>query len=354
MSKMLGCSGTSTLSASASTSLSRCRAGRPACRARHAWCRAAAARRCRRSEASQVLIGRAPAAGAGRARAATTAGGRRRPASPHGRGSRSSPQCWLRAWTCRRRPWDWRPGPPAWQAPRRLKTGAMVAALGVRYVRAHDDDNQAREPAAPHLRARRPPALARFARQPPPAEAAAQAVPGVDVNDLYAQLPRLRRSTSRPSRPGWPRADLLVLLHPIQWYSMPALQKLWLDDVLTLRLGLRHRRHALQGKDCWLVATTGGPETSYHPQSYNRYFFDAFLPPYEQTAALCGMRFLPPLLLHGARSAPRGGRDGARRSLPRAPASLPGLARTGRPGRPARACDGARPPTGPARPREEA
>ena len=51
------------------------------------------------------------------------------------------------------------------------------------------------------------------------------------------------------------------------------------------------------------MATTGGPEDSYHPDSYNRYFFDAFLPPYEQTAALCGMRFLPPLLLHGAHRA---------------------------------------------------
>ena len=54
---------------------------------------------------------------------------------------------------------------------------------------------------------------------------------------------------------------------------------------------------ALRGKDLWLVATTGGPEDSYHPQGYNRYFFDAFLPPYEQTAALCGMRFLPPLVI---------------------------------------------------------
>jgi len=57
-------------------------------------------------------------------------------------------------------------------------------------------------------------------------------------------------------------------------------------------------------KDLWLAATTGGPESSYHPGSYNRYFFDAFLPPYEQTAALCGLRFLPPLLLHGAHRAP--------------------------------------------------
>ena len=62
--------------------------------------------------------------------------------------------------------------------------------------------------------------------------------------------------------------------------------------------------NALRVKDLWPVATTGGPQASYHPQSYNRYFFDAFLPPYEQTAALCGMRFLPPLILHAAHSAP--------------------------------------------------
>jgi glutathione-regulated potassium-efflux system ancillary protein KefF len=103
-------------------------------------------------------------------------------------------------------------------------------------------------------------------------------------------------------------AQLIVLVHPIQWYSMPALQKLWLDDVLTYGWAyggdsVTNSGTALRGKDLWLVATTGGPETSYHPQSYNRYFFDAFLPPYEQTAALCGMRFLPPLILHGAHSA---------------------------------------------------
>ena len=73
-----------------------------------------------------------------------------------------------------------------------------------------------------------------------------------------------------------------------------------------LRLGLRPRRHALRGKDLWLVASTGGAEDSYRPDGYNRYFFDAFLPPYEQTAALCGMRFLPPLVLHGAHRASDG------------------------------------------------
>ena len=81
---------------------------------------------------------------------------------------------------------------------------------------------------------------------------------------------------------------------------MPPLMKLWVDDVLAFGWAYGPGGNALRGKDLWLVATTGGPEDSYRPDSYNRYFFDAFLPPYEQTAALCGMRFLPPLMLHGA------------------------------------------------------
>jgi glutathione-regulated potassium-efflux system ancillary protein KefF len=132
---------------------------------------------------------------------------------------------------------------------------------------------------------------------------AAQAVPGLQVRDLYASYPdydiEVPAEQARAAA-----ARLIVLLHPVQWYSMPALLKLWLDEVLVHGWAYGSGTNALKGKDLWLVATTGGPESSYHPQGYNRYFFDAFLPPYEQTAALCGMRFLPPLLLHGAHGAP--------------------------------------------------
>ena len=133
--------------------------------------------------------------------------------------------------------------------------------------------------------------------------AAARATAGVDVQDLYASYPDYDIDVpAEQARAA--RASLVVLLHPIQWYSMPPLMKLWLDDVLTYGWAYGRGGTALRGKDLWLVASTGGPEASYHPGSYNRYFFDAFLPPYEQTATLCGMRFLPPLLLHGAHRAP--------------------------------------------------
>ncbi len=130
----------------------------------------------------------------------------------------------------------------------------------------------------------------------------AASVAGVETNDLYQCYPDYFIDVAA-EQARLKAAQLLVLLHPIYWYSMPALQKLWLDDVLSYGWAYGVGGDALRGKDLWLVASTGGPSESYHPQGYNRYFFDAFLPPYEQTAALCGMRFLPPLLLHGAHSA---------------------------------------------------
>ena len=130
----------------------------------------------------------------------------------------------------------------------------------------------------------------------------AREVPGVHVQDLYARYPDYDIDVSQ-EQANAEAASLIVLLHPIQWYSMPPLMKLWVDEVLSYGWAYGKQGTALHGKDLWLVATTGGPETSYHPQGYNRYFFDAFLPPYEQTATLCGMRFVPPLLLHGAHRA---------------------------------------------------
>ncbi len=132
---------------------------------------------------------------------------------------------------------------------------------------------------------------------------AARNAPNVQLQDLYNRYPDYVMDVAQ-EQAALQAAQCVVLLHPIHWYSMPALQKLWLDEVLTYGWAYGKNGTALRGKDLWLVLTTGGPADSYHPSSYNRHHFDAFLPPYEQTATLCGMRFLPPLVLHGAHDAP--------------------------------------------------
>ena len=126
--------------------------------------------------------------------------------------------------------------------------------------------------------------------------------PRVAVRDLYALYPDYLIDPAA-EQAALVAARLVVWQHPIHWYSMPPLMKLWVDEVLAFGWAYGPGGTAVQGKDLWLVATTGGPEESYRPDNYNRYFFDAFLPPFEQTAALCGMRFLPPLMLHGAHRA---------------------------------------------------
>jgi glutathione-regulated potassium-efflux system ancillary protein KefF len=121
----------------------------------------------------------------------------------------------------------------------------------------------------------------------------------IEVRDLYALYPDYLID-SAAEQAALAAAKLVVWLHPIHWYSMPPLMKLWLDEVLAFGWAYGPGGTALRGKDLWLAASTGGPEQSYRPDSYNRYFFDTFLHPYDQTAALTGMRWLPPLLLHGA------------------------------------------------------
>lgn len=133
------------------------------------------------------------------------------------------------------------------------------------------------------------------------AQAAREA--GFAVRDLYALYPDYLVDVAT-EQAALQDADLVVWLHPIHWYGMPPLMKLWVDEVLAFGWAYGPGGHALQGKDLWLVTSTGGPEASYGPAGYNRHFFDAFLPPYEQTAALTGMRFVPPLVLHGAHKAP--------------------------------------------------
>jgi glutathione-regulated potassium-efflux system ancillary protein KefF len=129
---------------------------------------------------------------------------------------------------------------------------------------------------------------------------AARAVPNVRLHNLYEAYPDFYINV-QTEQALLEEADLVVFQHPIQWYSMPSLLKEWVDVVLEYGWAYGPGGNALRGKDFWLAATTGSAEEAYSEQSYHGHPFHAFLPPIKQTAVLCGMRWLPPLILHGAR-----------------------------------------------------
>lgn len=98
------------------------------------------------------------------------------------------------------------------------------------------------------------------------------------------------------------RADLIIWLTPVHWYSVPALMKHWFDQVLTHGWAYGHGSNALHGKTAWWVASAGGNEAAYGPGGAHMRPFADYVPPIEHTARFCGMQWLPPFVVHGGHS----------------------------------------------------
>jgi len=131
---------------------------------------------------------------------------------------------------------------------------------------------------------------------------ATRSLPNVQVRDLYELYPDFHIDVAQ-EQALLAEADLIVFQHPIQWYGMPALLKEWVDVVFENGWAYGPGENALRGKHFWLSVTTGGGEEAYRETGYHGRPFSDFLPPFEQTALLCGMTWLPPLIFHGAQRA---------------------------------------------------
>ena len=133
----------------------------------------------------------------------------------------------------------------------------------------------------------------------------ARQVDGVFVHDLYDTYPDFYIDVAR-EQALVARAEVLVFLHPLQWYGAPALMKEWVDCVLaedwTSGGGTDNTAAggALRGKRYWLVASTGGGAEEYAVGARHGRPFADYLAPFAQTAALCGMEWIAPHILHAA------------------------------------------------------
>jgi glutathione-regulated potassium-efflux system ancillary protein KefG len=123
-------------------------------------------------------------------------------------------------------------------------------------------------------------------------------LPGVTFHDLYEEYPDFDIDVSREQLLLVDH-DILVLQHPLFWYSTPALLKEWQDLVLEHGWAYGSEGRMLAGKCALNVLTTGGRESAYRGEGHNRFTIRQFLAPLEQTFRLCGMDYLPPFVVHG-------------------------------------------------------
>jgi glutathione-regulated potassium-efflux system ancillary protein KefG len=128
---------------------------------------------------------------------------------------------------------------------------------------------------------------------------AALGAPGVTLLDLYETYPDFEIDV-RAEQKRLLGCRCLVVQFPLYWYSTPALLKEWFDLVWLHGFAYGRGGTALKGKRMMAACSTGGDAPAYGRQGANRFTIEEFLRPLEQTAALCGMDWAAPFVLHAS------------------------------------------------------
>jgi glutathione-regulated potassium-efflux system ancillary protein KefG len=123
-------------------------------------------------------------------------------------------------------------------------------------------------------------------------------IPEITFHDLYERYPDFNINVQF-EKDLLSEHQIIIWQHPFYWYSSPPLIKQWIDLVLTFGWAYGPGGTALRDKIIFNSITSGGQRSAYGREGYNRFTVREFLAPFEQTAALCKMIYLPPFAIHG-------------------------------------------------------
>ena len=121
---------------------------------------------------------------------------------------------------------------------------------------------------------------------------------GITIHDLYEDYPEFDIDVEKEKQ-FLLQHRVIVWQHPLFWYSGPALLKQWQDLVLEHGWAYGTKGHALDGKKIFNAITSGGEINAYRPEGLQRSSIKDFLLPFERTAQLCRMNYLPPFWIPG-------------------------------------------------------
>ncbi len=123
-------------------------------------------------------------------------------------------------------------------------------------------------------------------------------IPGVTFHDLYEKYPDFNIDVKFEQQLLLEH-DVIIWHHPFYWYSCPPLLKQWIDLVLEFNWAYGPAGDKLSGKFAMNVITTGGNSDAYREGGRNRFKLNQLLTPFDQTAYLCRMQYLPPFAVQG-------------------------------------------------------
>ena len=120
----------------------------------------------------------------------------------------------------------------------------------------------------------------------------------IEIRDLYELYPDFNIDVQIEQEVLF-TAEIIIWHHPIYWYSAPPLLKQWIDLVLEFGWAYGPGGIYLKNKLLFNCVSSGGTETAYSKEGRHGHTLREFLLPFEQTAKLCNMRYLPPFHIGG-------------------------------------------------------
>lgn len=123
-------------------------------------------------------------------------------------------------------------------------------------------------------------------------------IDGVLIHDLYEDYPDFDINVQKEQKLLLEH-DVIIWQHPFYWYSSPAIIKQWQDLVLEHNWAYGSEGHMLNSKKIFNAISCGGRLEAYSEEGRNRFTIPQLLIPFEQTARLCHMNYLPPFVVAG-------------------------------------------------------
>ncbi|KLU15754.1 MULTISPECIES: NAD(P)H-dependent oxidoreductase [Xenorhabdus] len=93
------------------------------------------------------------------------------------------------------------------------------------------------------------------------------------------------------------RHDLIILQYPMYWFNMPAILKIWFDQVFTYQFAYGSKGNKLKNKRLLPSLTIGQPEKNFK-QDNNPFLIDSFLKSIKKSAEYSQMKYIEPVILY--------------------------------------------------------
>jgi putative NADPH-quinone reductase len=95
------------------------------------------------------------------------------------------------------------------------------------------------------------------------------------------------------------RHQNIVFQYPFYWYNIPAILKLWFDEIFIHQFAYGSQGDKLKGKNFITSITVGGKENDYQALGKHRFNIDDFSKSLVQTSHLAQMNYIDPFYCYG-------------------------------------------------------